>query len=130
MIRELVILEHLDSPYIIKVIEFIKTKNNFYMIQEYANGGSLQSLLDLKDRFPEQTAKKILKQIIQGCTTLYAERVVHRDLKLDNILIHFPNLGMNLGKEQIKKINMETEEFQIKIADLGYSRSLNFDERA
>jgi len=41
MIRELVILEHLDSPYIIKVIEFIKTKNNFYMIQEFANGGSL-----------------------------------------------------------------------------------------
>jgi serine/threonine protein kinase len=32
MIRELVILELLDSPNIIKVYEFIRTKNNFYMI--------------------------------------------------------------------------------------------------
>jgi len=61
MIRELVILELLDSPNIIKVYEFIRTKNNFYMIQEFANGGSLQSLLDLKGQFPESIARKILK---------------------------------------------------------------------
>ncbi len=67
MIRELVILELLDSPNIIKVYEFIRTKNNYYMIQEFANGGSLQNLLDLKGRFPESTARKILKQIIIGC---------------------------------------------------------------
>jgi serine/threonine-protein kinase ULK/ATG1 len=41
MVRELVILETLDSPNVIKVHEFIKTTNNYYMIQEFANGGSL-----------------------------------------------------------------------------------------
>ena len=41
MIRELVILEMLDSPNVIKVHEFIRTKRSFYMIQEFANGGSL-----------------------------------------------------------------------------------------
>ena len=32
MVRELVILELLDSPHVIKVHEFIRTKNNFYMV--------------------------------------------------------------------------------------------------
>lgn len=61
MIRELVILEQIDSPNVIKVIEFKRTKDNFYMIQEYANGGSLQSLLDIRGIFKEIVAKKLLK---------------------------------------------------------------------
>ena len=47
MVRELVLLEMIDSPNVIKVHEFIRTKNNFYMISEFANGGSLQGLIDM-----------------------------------------------------------------------------------
>lgn len=61
LVREYTIMELVDSPHVIKVYEFIPTKNNFYMIQEYANGGSLQGLLDLKGRFPELTARKVLR---------------------------------------------------------------------
>jgi len=100
------------------------------MIQEYANGGSLQDLLDLRGKFPESVAKKLLRQIIGGLSALYELKVVHRDLKLDNILISFPNLGENLTKEQKKSIDMEKEEFCIKIADLGYSRALEVGEKA
>ena len=57
-------------------------------------------------------------------------KVVHRDLKLDNILISFPNLGENLTKDDLKKIDMSKEEFVIKIADLGYSRALDVGEKA
>lgn len=60
MVNELTILEKLNSPYIMKVYEFIQTKNNLYMVQEYANGGSLQQLLEIKGRLPEVIAKKIL----------------------------------------------------------------------
>jgi serine/threonine protein kinase len=41
IIRELCILEALNSPYVIKPVEFIRTGNNLYLVQEYANGGSL-----------------------------------------------------------------------------------------
>ena len=34
-------MELIDSPHVIKMYEFIKTQNNFYMVQEFANGGSL-----------------------------------------------------------------------------------------
>ena len=61
---------------------------------------------------------------------MYKLKVVHRDLKLDNILISFPNLGETITKEQLREIDMEKEEFVVKIADLGYSRAIADDEKA
>lgn len=86
-------------------------------------------MLDAKGTFPEAVAKKLLKQIITGCAALYKMKVVHRDLKLDNILISFPNLGDSISSAQLKAINMETEEFVVKIADLGYSRAIEDGDR-
>ena len=91
IVRELCILESLDSINVIKPIEFIRTSNNLYLVQEYANGGSLQNLLDKRKKFHESEAKLLLLQIIAGFKHLYEHQVVHRDLKLDNLLIHFPN---------------------------------------
>jgi serine/threonine protein kinase len=98
IVREVVILEMIDSPHVIKFIEFVRTSNNFYLFIEYVNGGSLQNLLDIKGCFPEVVARKILRQIVAGCTALYAQKVVHRDLKLDNILISFPSRGEKLTR--------------------------------
>jgi len=54
---------------------------------------------------------------------LYKVNVMHRDLKLDNILVHFPNFD-TLTEEELKQIDLETEPFVVKIADLGYAREL------
>jgi serine/threonine protein kinase len=89
--REILFLEMIKSPNVVGFVELIMTKNNYYCIIEYANGGSLQNLLNLHTRFPEKIARKILKQIIQGCKAMFDVQVMHRDLKLDNILIHFPD---------------------------------------
>ena len=51
--------------------------------------------------------------------------MVHRDLKLDNILISFPKLGLSLTKEDLKNIDLEKEEFVVKIADLGFATCLS-----
>ena len=48
---------------------------------------------------------------------------MHRDLKLDNILIHFPALDM-LDEDELQNIDLDTEPFIVKIADLGYAREL------
>ena len=89
--REMVFISLIDSPHVIKQHEIIKTRSNYYCILEFANGGSMQDLLNIKTRFPEKVAIKCLKQIIAGMSALYDVNVMHRDLKLDNILIHFPN---------------------------------------
>jgi serine/threonine-protein kinase ULK/ATG1 len=56
--------------------------------------------------------------------------VLHRDLKLANILLHFPNMQtpieshlLTVNTEWLKKPNLLSEEtFSIKIADLGFSK--------
>ena len=49
---------------------------------------------------------------------------MHRDLKLDNILINFPSLDQPT-KQELQAMNLENEnDFVVKIADLGYAREL------
>ena len=52
---------------------------------------------------------------------------MHRDLKLDNILINFPDRDMP-SKEELKAMDLDTEPFCVKIADLGYARELTRQE--
>lgn len=59
--REILFLEMIKSPNVIGFVELIMTKNNYYCVIEYANGGSLQNLLNLYQRFSEKVARKILK---------------------------------------------------------------------
>lgn len=124
--REILFLEMIKSPNVIGFVELIMTKNNYYCVIEYANGGSLQSLLNLHQRFPEKVARKIIKQIIQGCTAMFDVQVMHRDLKLDNILIHFPDRDnfKKITDEELKAIDLMTEKFEVKIADLGFAREI------
>lgn len=121
----------IKSPHVIGFVELIITKNNYYCITEYANGGSLQGLLNLYKRFPELVARKILKQIIAGCKAMYDVQVMHRDLKLDNILIHFPDRDsfVKITDEELKSIDLIKENFVIKIADLGFAREIEDEKK-
>ena len=44
-------------------------------------------------------------------------------MKLDNLLIHFPNRS-NVDKFDLNDVDVATEEFEVKIADFGYAREL------
>ena len=48
-------------------------------------------------------------------------RIMHRDMKLDNILVHFPNRP-NTQPVDYATVDLENELFIVKIADLGYAR--------
>ena len=87
----------------------------------------MQSLLNLKVRFSEKVAKECLRQIVAGCSALYKVRVMHRDLKLDNILVHFPDRHGKITLRDLNAIDLETERFVVKIADLGYAREFKKD---
>ena len=126
--REFVFLQMVNCENVIHQEEIIRTKSNYYCILEFANGGSLQSLLNMKVRFSEKVAKECLRQIVAGCSALYKVRVMHRDLKLDNILVHFPDRKGNISTKELNKIDLENERFVVKIADLGYAREFKKDQ--
>ncbi len=67
----------------------------------------MQNLLNLKGRFSELVAREILIQIVKGFEVLYSKKIVHRDLKLDNILVSFPNLSENITQVELQAIDLE-----------------------
>ena len=58
---------------------------------EHCNGGDLENLKEIKGRFREEEARLILQQLVNGFKEIYKMQVMHRDLKLANILVHFPD---------------------------------------
>lgn len=56
------------------------------MIMEYAAGGELYKYVDEKKRINEIEARKIMQQIVNAMSYCHSRGIVHRDLKLENVL--------------------------------------------
>ena len=59
--REFIFLQMINCPHVIRLEEIIRTRSNYYCILEFANGGSLQDLLNTKVRFSEKVAKECIR---------------------------------------------------------------------
>ena len=96
LLYEIDILSHLNHPNIIKFYDLKKTVNNWYIVTEFCNGGSLTDNLKkymahYQKPFPEEVVQYLMKQIVGAMQYLHLNKILHRDLKLDNILVNFPS---------------------------------------
>ena len=91
-INEITILKELHHKNIIRLETIRQTIHNFYIITDYYNGEDLSSCLRkhrmIKGKpFSEEIIQHLMRQIIDALKYLHSKRIIHRDLKLDNILI-------------------------------------------
>ena len=119
--KEISILKAISHPNIVKLIELKKTKTHIYIVTEYCNGGSLSSCLKKyitahHKPFPEEVVQYIMRQVVNALSFLHSKKIVHRDLKLDNILVIFP-------KEE-DKISLNMMKAIVKIIDFGFATIL------
>ena len=90
------ILNELDHPNIIKLYEVHETTQYHYLVMELCNGGGLSECLEFykkkyKKPFPEEVVQYLMKQIVSAINYLHKKNILHRDIKLDNILLNFDN---------------------------------------
>ncbi|XP_076234918.1 serine/threonine-protein kinase SIK3 isoform X1 [Calliopsis andreniformis] len=99
--REVHIMKRLRHPHIIRLYQVMETEKMIYLVTEFAPGGEIFDHLVRNGRMPEPEARRIFRQIVLAVRYLHQQRVVHRDLKAENLLLDADN--------------------NIKLADFGFS---------
>ncbi len=120
--NEINILQIIHHKNIMNLVEIKQTQNNYYLVCELCNGGSLTECLDkyrkmYRKPFSEEIVQYLMRQIVEAIKYLHSNHIIHRDLKLDNILVNFEN-------EEDKK-NMNMFGAQVKIIDFGFATRLD-----
>ena len=116
--NEIVLLQYLNHPNIVKFQEVKKTKKHFYIIMEYCNGGELSKALEKYQNkfgkpFPETIVQHIMRQIISAFRYIHERKIIHRDVKLDNVLLNY--------ETEEDKNNLNLMKATVKIIDFGFA---------
>ncbi|KAI9734899.1 MAG: serine/threonine-protein kinase KIN2 [Cirrosporium novae-zelandiae] len=85
--REAAIVCLLNHPFICSMKDVVRTHYHWYMIGEYVNGGQMLDYIISHGRLKEKQARKFGRQIASALDYCHRNSIVHRDLKIENILI-------------------------------------------
>nr|XP_029511319.1 serine/threonine-protein kinase 33-like isoform X1 [Oncorhynchus nerka]XP_029511320.1 serine/threonine-protein kinase 33-like isoform X1 [Oncorhynchus nerka] len=85
--REVSILKRVNHAHIIHLEEVFETQKRMYLVTELCEGGELKELLQKNTRFTEEETRHIINSLAEAIVYLHKKDIVHRDLKLENILV-------------------------------------------
>ena len=100
--REIHHHRQLHHPHVTQMYEVIATETSIWIITELCSGGELFDYLAEKGRLSEDETKLLFGQLCLAVAYLHDKGIVHRDLKLENILLD--------------------ERCRIKLGDFGFTR--------
>lgn len=107
--REGEALRRLNHPNIVSLIDTFHVGEFNYIVMEYVDGGSLDSLLNREGRQPIPLVINILLQVADALGYAHEQNIIHRDLKPSNILM--------------------TQDLAPRLADFGVAHFAAFGER-
>lgn len=88
--RECEVLQKISSPFVVKFIEKIENTRNIHLVMEFAGRQNLSKFLETKEglNLKPNEIKILLKNISEGLKAIHSTGMVHRDLKLQNIVLN------------------------------------------
>ena len=119
--NELRILNILQHPNVVHLETVKKDDKYYYIVMEYVNGGSLGDCLKRYQSkygkaFPEEIVQHLMRQIVDAIKFIHHKNIIHRDLKLENIMASFDD------EKDIETCNMM--KAKIKLIDFGFATQL------
>ncbi|XP_065184290.1 myosin light chain kinase A-like [Sycon ciliatum] len=105
MENELTILRKVEHPHIVCLHEVFETHQQTMMVLEFCGGGDLEAVLAVRKRLANDEAKTVMTRLFSAVGYMHDNKMVHRDLKLENILL---------------KVT-EDDPWDIKVTDFGLS---------
>ncbi|KAG0267048.1 hypothetical protein DFQ27_009194 [Actinomortierella ambigua] len=102
--REIGILMGIDHPNLLRILSVFSETENHYVVTELARDGELFDQIVDKQKFTEEEARHIFRQVLAGVKYLHHRGIMHRDLKPENILV------------------MNKETMTVKISDFGLAK--------
>ena len=97
-----------DHPNIVKLVDIVSSKSNaVYLVFEFVEFDLFKLLRKENVAFTKPQIKFIFKQIMEGLVFMHKKRIIHRDIKSENILINAKG--------------------ELKYADFGLARDLMQD---
>jgi len=108
-IREISILKELQHPNIVRLHDVIHTEKKLTLVFEYLDQ-DLKKFMDTSENLDPATIKASLYQLLKGVSFCHDRRVLHRDLKPQNLLIN--------------------KDGDLKLADFGLARAFGIPVRS
>jgi protein-serine/threonine kinase len=87
-IREGALGRFLYHPFICRLYEMVPMTNHYYMLFEYVEGGQMLDYIVAHGSLKEKHARKFARGIVSALDYCHRNNVVHRDLKIENIMIN------------------------------------------
>ena len=113
---EVNILKRLDHPNIIKLYDVYEDEKYFFLITELCTGGDLLDYIrESGGGLTETQARQFLVPIVDALNYCHSLGIVHRDIKLENLLI-----------TQKKGFSQKI----VKVSDFGFARFILEDRQA
>jgi serine/threonine protein kinase len=85
--QEVMILKRTAHQNIVQLYEYFETQKHILFVIELAAGGDLLNYVRKRRQLKEDVAKSVFKQIIDALAYCHSKQILHRDIKLDNILL-------------------------------------------
>ena len=131
--REASILCRLNHPNIIKLLEVCRATDLYCLVLEYLPGGTLFELIQKTGALPEDEAKGLCRQLVSALAYLHGKRIIHRDLKLENIMLSKGRLvlidfGLSNSWHPGKKMNTHCGSAEYASPEL-FDRAVTYDTK-
>ncbi|XP_050390377.2 uncharacterized protein LOC126809693 [Patella vulgata] len=118
--REIAILQKLEHPGVMQLIEVFETENTMYLVMEYMSRGDLLDYVNSVGNLHEADARRLFRQLVDVVAYLHGNQIYHRDIKLDNILLD-QNYNIRLSDFGFSRFNPQREELQTFCGSYSYA---------